>query len=713
LAPLSESQLLRFFIEIAAMLIVSRVLAEVAKRFDQAPVIGELLAGILLGKSVLGHLAPPLYVYMFTADPLAMHLLESLAWLGAIMLLLYIGLETELEILRGMGRTAAMISSFGIAVPFASGIALGFMLPASYLVNPNARLIFALFMAVAMSISAVPVIAKILLDLGLIKRELGMLILAGGIVDDTTGWLLLSLVAGLATAGHVDVKSVSMLVLEGAGFLAFCYFIGYRLVRDLMRWIDDRTYIEHGKFSAMIIIALVCSVITQFIGLHAVFGAFVAGLMIRSSTRVRKSDIDELKAISLGVMAPIFFAYSGLKADPASLSNPIVPLIVLAIACAGKLLGCGIGGLLAKLKPKEALSVAIGMNARGGMEIIVALIGLSLGILTQEMYTIIIMVAIVTSVVAPPALKWSLGKVEFTRGEEERMEREKLLARLPLSREGAKLLVLSGGGPHADLAAHLAAGLASHHDASITVFRATTPGSPDTAAQFNQQFARIKGIAEQSGANIVLQRTGTADTISEAIEEETARGYDAIFAGASQLDGHAALSGEVLRELVANARAPIVIVRDAGAKVPLKRILSPITGADFSRLGPAVAMQYAQTFHGQLTALYVRENAGLLPSMAFSRTPSRDGEEAFVDEIKRLGVELGVDVETRIGSGRHAEDVIANAASNGNYDLLVMGVLYRSSEQRLYFGPKVRQILRTVRCSVALVVPPQPKNSRA
>ena len=714
MAPLSESQLLRFLIEIAALLIVSRALAEIAKRFDQAPVIGELLAGILLGKSVLGHLAPPLYAYLFTADPLVMHLLESIAWIGAIMLLLYIGLETELEILRGLGRTAALISSLGIALPFASGIALGFMLPASYLAHPDSRLIFALFMAVAMSISSVPVIAKILLDLGLIKRELGMLILAGGIVDDSTGWLLLSLVAGLATAGTIDVRSVSMLVIEGAAFLGFCYFAGYRLIRILMRWIDDRTYIEHGKFSAMIIIALVCGVITQFIGLHAVFGAFVAGLMIRSSTRVREADLDELKAIGLGVMAPIFFAYSGLKADPASLVHPMVPLIVLGIACAGKLIGCGMGGLLAKLKPKEALSVAIGMNARGGMEIIVALIGLSLGILTQEMYTIIIMVAIVTSVAAPPALKWSLSKVEFTRGEEERMEREKLLSRLPLSREGAKLLVLSGGGPHADLAAHIAAGLASHHDASITVFRAMTPGMPDTTAQFNEQFERIKAIAESSGANSILQRTGTAETISEAIEEETARGYDAIFAGASQLDGHAALSGEVLRELVANAQAPVVIVRDAGAKVPLRRILSPTTGAAFSKLGAAVAMQYAQTFKGQLTTLYVRERGAMsLPGLVSPRGQHADGGEEFVDEIKRLGDELGVAVVTKIGSGRHAENVIVEAASNGNYDLLVMGVLYRSSEQRLYFGPKVRQILRNVRCSVALVVPPQPKTFRA
>ncbi|HXN87198.1 MAG TPA: cation:proton antiporter [Candidatus Binataceae bacterium] len=712
MAPLTESQLLRFLIEIAALLIASRVLAEVAKRFDQAPVIGELLAGILLGKSVLGHLSPATYAYLFTADPLAMHLLESIAWLGAIMLLLYIGLETELEILRGLGRAAVSISSLGMAVPFASGIVLGYMLPASYLANPNGRLIFALFMAVAMSISAVPVIAKILLDLGLIKRELGMLILAGGIVDDTTGWLLLSLVAGLATRGTIDAKSVSLLVIEGAAFLAFAYFAGYRLARGLMRWIDDRTFIEHGKFSAMVIVALVCGVATQFIGLHAVFGAFVAGLMIRSSTRVRKEDLDELKAMALGVMAPIFFAYSGLKADPASLGHPMVPLIVLGIACIGKLIGCGAGGLLAKLKPKEALAVAIGMNARGGMEIIVALIGLTLGILTQEMYTIIIMVAIVTSVVAPAALKWSLSKVEFTRGEYERMEREKLLSRLPLSRAGAKLLVLSGGGPHSDLAAHIAAGLTSHHDASITVFRALTPGAKDSTEQFNEQFQRIKAIAEQSGANSILQRTGTAETVSDAIHEETSRGYDAIFAGASQLDGHAALSGEILRELVANAQAPVVIVRDAGAKVPLKRILCPTTGAAFSRLGSAVAMQYTHTFQGRMTTLYVRERSPVSLSSVMPRRQTPNEGEDFVDEIKRLGEELGVSVDSRIDTGRRAENVIVNAASNGNYDLLVMGVLYRSSEQRLYFGPKVRHILRNIACSVALVVPPQPKAFR-
>ena len=188
---LSEFQILHFLVQVGVLLLASRVLADLMKRWGQAAVIGELLAGVVLGPSILGHLAPAVYGWLFPNDPLISHLLEALAWIGVIALLLYIGLETDLSILRGMGRTAAVVSVFGMVVPFACGLALGWLLPAHYLAAPGQRVIFALFMAVAVAISAVPVIAKILLDLGLLRRDLGMLILAAGIIDDTTGWLLL------------------------------------------------------------------------------------------------------------------------------------------------------------------------------------------------------------------------------------------------------------------------------------------------------------------------------------------------------------------------------------------------------------------------------------------------------------------------------------------------------------------------------------------
>ncbi|MGO9451358.1 MAG: cation:proton antiporter [Candidatus Binataceae bacterium] len=711
---LSEFQILHFLIQVGALLLMSRVLADVMKRWGQAAVIGELMAGVMLGPSILGHLAPPVYAWLFPSDPLVTHLLEALSWIGVITLLLYIGLETDLGILRGMGRTAAIISLFGMVIPFGFGLALGFGLPAQFLAAPNQRLIFALFMAVAVSISAVPVIAKILLDLGLMRRDLGMLILAAGIIDDTTGWLMLSIVAGLATRGDIGLTSFVALLLEAAAFIAFCYFAGYRLLTRLLRWVDDRTYVEHAKFSTMIVVALLCAVVTQSIGIHAVFGAFIAGVMMAGSARIRKSDRSELEAAALGFLAPIFFAYSGLKTDLSTLRDPLVLGIVLAIAIGAKFIGCGIGGLLGKLKWREALAVAIGMNARGGMEILVALIGLSLGVLTPQMYTIIIAVAVVTSLMTPPLLNWAISETGERASEAERMERDRLLSRMEFTDKGAKLLVLSGGGTNADLATHIAAALANHEEASITVFRARTSDMPNHPEEFDEQFARLKGIAEAAGARNVQQRRGTGDSIVEAIAAESERGYDVIFAGASLREGYSGLGGEVLRGLVSTARAPLVIVRNGKGAVPFQRVLVPTTGAAFSRLGANLAMHYARAFQAQTTALYVREAAPMLLPLIRGRGRYFETEGAeFVEEISKLGHEIGVTVDTRVDAGRRPENVILSIAERENVDLLVMGVLFRSSDERLFFGPKVREILRNAKCAVAVIVPPQPSNDRA
>jgi len=426
--------------------LTARLLADLMRRAGQATVIGELMAGVVLGPSILGKISPSIERIIFPPDPIVNHLLEASAWIGVIMLLLCTGIETDLDTLRNMRRPAVLISSFGIVIPFAGGFLLGWCLPAIYLAIPNQRLIFALFLAVAMSISAVPVIAKILIDLDLMQRELGLLILAAGILDDSVGWLLLSVVAGLASRGVVDFHTLSTTVVATAAFLLFCYFIGFRLVSVLLRWIDDFAYVDHATLTAMVGLAFVCAIISQAIGIHAVFGAFIAGVMIGHSARMRESDREQLQAVTMGVLTPVFFAYSGLKADIFAIKSIEVPALLLGVACIGKLLGCGIGGMLSGLRRQEILAVATGMNARGGMEIVVALIGLALGVLTPEMFTVILMIAIVTSLVAPPLLSWSLRRIPERPGDTERAEREKVLGKLPFTREGAKLLVLDAGG---------------------------------------------------------------------------------------------------------------------------------------------------------------------------------------------------------------------------------------------------------------------------
>lgn len=704
---LSEIQVLRFLIQFALLFLVARVLADVMKRLGQATVIGELLAGIVLGPSLLGHLAPGVYRLLFPPDPLGDHLLEALSWLGVILLLLYTGLETDLTILRGIGRVAVAVSALGILIPWASGFVLGWEIPVNYLATPNQRLIFALFIAIAMSISAVPVIAKILIDLDLMRRDLGLLILGAGLLDDTVGWLMLSLVAGLAARGTIDLRALGSIAIAVVVFVGVCYLVGARLVLLVMRWVDDRGFAEHAGMSAMVGIALTCAIITQAIGIHAVFGAFIAGLMIGRSARLRRTDRTELEAATIGVFAPLFFAYSGLKVDLFALHGVGLLMIVLAIAIVGKLVGCTGGALLCKFRLREALAVGVGMNARGGMEIIVALIGLSLGVLTREMYAIVIMVAIVTSLMTPPLLSGLLAGIERRPSEARRLERERILSRLPFTKEGAKLLVLAGGGPHAQLSAHLAAMLGNHHDASLTVFHASH-GEPtsEAQAQFDRQFELIRSIAELSGARNVYQRSGSADSISEAIAKESERGYDAIFAGASSAEGDYALGGEVLHELVANAQTPVIIARNVGAHIPLRRVLVPTTGAAFSRLGAILAMLYAQAAGAQLTAMYVKET----PLVPFRNFRSRDNQNEGVHimgDTQTLADEFGVRLERLIASGSRPENAIVNAAERGQFDLLVLGVQLRPAQRRLFFGPKVEHILRNARCALAVVVTPE------
>jgi nucleotide-binding universal stress UspA family protein len=381
---------------------------------------------------------------------------------------------------------------------------------------------------------------------------------------------------------------------------------------------------------------------------------------------------------------------------------------VLGIAVLGKLIGCTSASLISGLKLREAVAVGVGMNARGGMEIVVALIGLSLGVLTQEMYAVIIMVAITTSLMTPPLLGFLLAEVEQRPEEAERLEREKILAHLPFSKEGAKLLVLAGGGPHAQLAAHLAAVLGNHSDASITVFHAIAGEGDDIAAKerFDAQFEMIKSIAALAGAVNVYQRSGSADTIAEAIVKESARDYDAIFAGASNAEGDYASGGSVLHELVLNALIPVIITRNVGAPLPLRRLLIPTTGTSFSRLASTLGILYAHATRASIMAMYVRESSLISFRTVYRWRRVRDGDFQIVNDIQQLAEQFDLKVDAQVAEGNRPENAVLALAEQGRFDLLLLGVMPRPSEQRLYFGPRVEYMMRNARCAVAVVVSP-------
>jgi Kef-type K+ transport system membrane component KefB len=390
LRPLGGHAVFLLLVQMAVLLIVARLGAEAAKRVGLPAVVGELAAGIVLGPTVFGHYAPAVFAHVFPHETAQFNLLEVVGTLGMVLLLLLTGLETDLRLLKNLGRAALIASATGMALPFATGFFLGTMIPASYLAQPDHRILFSLFLATAMSISAMPVIAKILMDLDLTKRNIGLVILSAGVVDDTAGWLILSLIAGAASSGTVHVGGLLTTILYTALFLLGAGLILWPLLRIAMA-IANRHFQTHDADLVVILVAtFLCAALTEKIGIHAVFGAFICGTVVRQAPRVSQETIHRLESFVFAILSPIFFGIVGLKVNLWALGGGGGKMlaVVLTVACVGKLVGCTLGGIWGGMRFWEAVAIAIAMNARGAMELVLATIGLSLGILNQQMFSI-------------------------------------------------------------------------------------------------------------------------------------------------------------------------------------------------------------------------------------------------------------------------------------------------------------------------------------
>lgn len=400
------------FAEVALLLLVARACAEGAKRVGLPAVVGELISGILLGPSVLGHFAPASFAALFPRAAEQRSLLEVVGNLGMVLLLLVTGLETDLRALKTLGRPALLASILGMLVPFGSGYALGLVMPDEYLAHPERRVLFSAFLATAMAISAMPVIAKILLDLDLTQRDIGVVILSAVIVDDTAGWLVLSVIVGAATRGAVRLAELGTTLLGLAGFL-----VAVRLFFPALKWLVVRARSLRTKDSELVLVVIVAlgfGAVTERAGVHAVFGAFVAGVALAQASLSRET-VQRLESFVFAILAPIFFGVVGLKVDLWALRTPTMLFVVLGLACAGKLVGAAGGALWGGLRFWDSLSVAIAMNARGAMELVVASIGLSLGILNEQMFSIIVVVAVATSLFAPIGLRFTVPRASAAR----------------------------------------------------------------------------------------------------------------------------------------------------------------------------------------------------------------------------------------------------------------------------------------------------------
>jgi Kef-type K+ transport system membrane component KefB len=397
-----------FIAELGLLLLVGRLMGEAAQRLGQPAVMGQLIGGLLLGPSVLGLIWPAAQHALFPGTPEQKSMINAVSQLGIFMLLLLTGMETDLQLVKRVGRAAVTVSAAGVALPFICGFALGEMLPDALLPNPGARLVTAIFLGTALSISSVKIVAMVVREMNFMRRDLGQIIVASAILEDTIGWMIIAVAFGLAAAGTVDLWSLSRAVLGTAAFMAASLTIGRRIVFNLIRWTNDNFQSEFPVITVILVIMIAMALITQLIGVNTVLGAFVAGILIGESPILTRHIDEQLRGLIVALFMPVFFGLSGLSADLTVLKNPTLALLALGlivIASVGKFLGAFIGGKLGGLTRAESLALGCGMNARGSTEVIVATIGLSMGVLNRDLFTLIVTLTIVTTMAIPPMLR--------------------------------------------------------------------------------------------------------------------------------------------------------------------------------------------------------------------------------------------------------------------------------------------------------------------
>lgn len=408
-APSGPDATLLVLAQLFVVLLVARAMGRLADRLGFTSVVGELATGFVLGPSAFGAAFPAAQRTLFRTT----EVLDAVALLGLVMLLFTAGAETDFGLIREHARAVAAAGLLGMALPFLLGAGLGFALPRG-LVPPSADpVLFSLFLGVALSISAIPVAVRVLVDLDAFHLPVGQVTVATAMFTDVVGWLALSVVAGVARSGALDAAFVARTVAALGAFFAVAFTVGPRLADATFARVGQSADAA-GTVALGTLAAVGSAALTLAIGLEPAIGAFVAGLVISRADAVGESSVETLEAVTFGFFAPVFFGAAGLRADLGLLFDPTVALAgtaTLAVAAVGKFVGAYAGATAAGYSRAEAAVLGSGLNARGAVEIAVAAVGLELGILGRGMYTVVVGVAVLTSAMTPPLLRVTLRRL--------------------------------------------------------------------------------------------------------------------------------------------------------------------------------------------------------------------------------------------------------------------------------------------------------------
>jgi len=392
--------------QIGVILIVARIVGWLFSKLHQPRVIGEMVAGIMLGPSLLGWVAPGASAALFPQASLGY--LNALSQVGLLLFMFLVGLELDLEQLRKLGRAAVTTSLTSIIAPFILGFLLAIYLYPRLSDQSVNFTGFALFMSIAMSITAFPVLARILTERNLLRSRVGAVAITCAAVDDVTAWIILAGIIVLIRSSNLPLPLWMMLAGLGV-FILFMLVVVRRALRRLVALYKLQGELTHGILAIVLLVVMASGWMTEFLGVHALFGAFLAGAIMPRHHELSQDLWRRCEALVVTLLLPLFFAFTGLRSSFFLISGAqmwFYCAVIIALAIIGKLFGSLVAARINGMSWREATAVGVLMNTRGLVELVILNIGLDLGILSQALFSIMVLMALVTTFMTSPLLSW-------------------------------------------------------------------------------------------------------------------------------------------------------------------------------------------------------------------------------------------------------------------------------------------------------------------
>lgn len=703
-STLSEHNVLLLFLEISILLFASLICGEIMVRLGQPAIIGQILAGLLLGQTFFGLLLPDLSSQLFPRDGSQSKLIEAISWIGVSFLLLLTGMETDTSMLKRQGKPALYLAIIGLVLPLVLGAGCSYLLPDRLISDPSHRLAFAVFLGTVFAASSVPVIAKILMDMKMLKMDVGQLIVSTSLSHDLLCCLLLAVIVVLSGSGEQGGNPILTAIVGTICFVLVLYF-GRPAFFGILRWVNDHVVTAYGLITSMIVLLLVSAATTQALGVHIVLGAFAAGYILSQSPVINHKVVRPLEIVTMGFFAPIFFASSGLNVNLSSLLDPQLAFITLALslaALASKLGASLLAGKFTGLGHWESLSIGVGANAKGSLGLILAMLGYSLNIISLDMLGIVIFISLFSTAVAAPLMKFTISRVQVTDEEKERIKKEERQSRTILSGVRRVLWPTSGRGRNTFIAKLL------NSIGQRQVIETTALWVHKRDAAQEKPFESIAEVIDKKHVSL-QKRTVHSDKPLEAIAEEANRGYDLLVMDTDEPAANSTyVFGPIVDGVIQETSARVLVVYEPNPSVDreIKKVLVPVSGSELSVSAGEFGISLAESLNAKVVCLSIAESEATElygeHTQSGQKIQHKIGEE-IEGTLRELSAALNVDFEAvLVQTSSHPAQATILTAQQQDIDLIVLGAEPKLGKA-LFFGHTINFVLRHAPCAIAVL----------